>query len=102
MSSSSTADPFSSMQISVIIPVYNEGESLPQLQGEIEKTAAANGYDLQIIYVDDGSTDSTWSTIERITRANAQVEAVRFRRNFGKSAALAAGDSGTLRLGGDD
>jgi glycosyltransferase involved in cell wall biosynthesis len=77
--------------LSVIIPVLNEAESLPQLQRELSGVAAREGYDLQIIFVDDGSTDATWATIEQLAAHDQRVLGIRFRRNFGKTAALSAG-----------
>jgi hypothetical protein len=77
--------------LSVITPVLDEAESLPQLYRELDAVAAQEGYDLQIIFVDDGSQDATWSTIEGLAAADQRVLGIRFRRNFGKTAALAAG-----------
>ncbi len=77
--------------ISVVIPVYNEAESLRQLHDELIGVAAARQLDLEILFVDDGSTDASWSTIQQLAAADARVGGVRFRRNFGKAAALQAG-----------
>ncbi len=77
--------------ISIVIPVYNEDESLRELAGEIHSVATANRYDYQIVFVDDGSTDRSWMEIERLARDNVRVGGIRFRRNFGKAAALMAG-----------
>jgi dolichol-phosphate mannosyltransferase len=77
--------------LSVIVPVFDEAESLPQLHRELDRVAADERYELQIIFVDDGSTDGSWSAIERLAADDARVLGIRFRRNFGKAAALAAG-----------
>lgn len=79
------------MQLSVVIPVFNEEESLSQLHGEIDQVGQANGYDLEIIFIDDGSTDRSWEVIERLAAGDARIRGIRFRRNFGKAAALNAG-----------
>ncbi len=77
--------------ISVVIPTLNEAESLEQLHRELDDVAKQHGYQLQIIFVDDGSTDDTWKIIEQLAAADARVLGIRFRRNFGKAAALSAG-----------
>lgn len=77
--------------LSAVIPVLNEAESLAALCCELTSVAREHGYDLEIIFVDDGSTDASWSVIEQLTRDDARVQGIRFRRNFGKAAALAAG-----------
>ncbi len=77
--------------LSCVIPVYNEAESLEALYREILEVAAANGYDLQIVFVDDGSRDGSWEIIRRLAAGDRRVEGIRFRRNFGKAAALSAG-----------
>ena len=77
--------------LSIVIPVYNEAESLEALHREIREVAAANGYELDVIFVDDGSTDNSWEIICRLAAADPQVRGIRFRRNFGKAAALSAG-----------
>jgi dolichol-phosphate mannosyltransferase len=77
--------------LSIVIPVYNEAESLQALHREIREVAVANGYELDVIFVDDGSTDDSWEIIRRLATADPQVRGIRFRRNFGKSAALSAG-----------
>ena len=79
------------MQLSLIIPLYNEEESLAQLHREICEVAEANNYDIEIIFVDDGSTDQSWATIEKIAASDSRVSGIQFRRNFGKAAALQAG-----------
>ncbi|REJ87255.1 MAG: glycosyltransferase [Planctomycetota bacterium] len=77
--------------ISTVIPVYNEAESLPQLYDELTSVAGAQGYKLDIVFVDDGSTDNSWQVIERLAANDRRVHGIRFRRNFGKAAALSAG-----------
>lgn len=79
------------MDISVIVPLYNEEESLPELHEWIERVMRAGGFTYEIIFVDDGSTDSSWSVIESMGKRNAQTRGIRFRRNYGKSAALYCG-----------
>src|SRR4051812_32158361 len=77
--------------LSLVIPVFNEAESLPQLYSELAGVAGAEGYDLEIIFVDDGSTDRSWDEIRRLSKSDPRVRAIKFRRNFGKAAALSAG-----------
>lgn len=77
--------------LSVVIPVLNEADSLAQLHGELDQVAAAEGYDLQVIIVDDGSTDGTWQEVCRLAAADPRVLGIRLRRSFGKAAALSAG-----------
>jgi dolichol-phosphate mannosyltransferase len=77
--------------LSIVVPVYNEAESLPQLHAELSEVAAARGYDLEILFIDDGSRDASWETIERLTKQDPRMQGIRFRRNFGKAAALSAG-----------
>jgi glycosyltransferase involved in cell wall biosynthesis len=79
--------------LSVVVPVYNEAESLTTLHRELAETAAANEYELDIIFVDDGSTDDSWSVIKKLAAKDSRVRGLRFRRNFGKAAALNAGFS---------
>ncbi len=77
--------------ISVVIPTLNESQSLEQLHRELNEVAQKNDYPLQIIFVDDGSTDGTWKLIEQLAAEDPRVLGIRFRRNFGKAAALSAG-----------
>src|SRR4029079_14118680 len=77
--------------LSTVIPVYNEVESLSTLYKELAEVAAAHSYELDIIFVDDGSTDGSWAEIARLAAADPRVLGIRFRRNFGKAAALSAG-----------
>lgn len=77
--------------LSIVIPVLNEAESLEQLHAELAEVAQQNQYELDIVFVDDGSTDDSWKVIEALTQQDRQVRGIRFRRNFGKAAALSAG-----------
>ncbi|MDZ4658604.1 MAG: glycosyltransferase family 2 protein [Bythopirellula sp.] len=77
--------------ISVVIPTLNEAPCLEELHEQLAAVAAARGYEMQIIFVDDGSTDGSWKTIEKLARLDSRVLGIRFRRNFGKAAALSAG-----------
>jgi len=79
------------MDLSVIVPAYNEAESLPELAEWIDKVCASSSIDYELIMVDDGSTDDTWDVIKRIASSGTRVKAVRFRRNYGKAAALQTG-----------
>ncbi len=79
--------------ISAVIPVYNEVDSLDELHRELSEVAAAQGYELEIIFIDDGSDDGSWETIERLAAQDERICGIRFRRNFGKAAALTAGFS---------
>lgn len=77
--------------LSIVIPVFNEAESLATLHRELSEVAAAHGYDLDIVMIDDGSTDGSWKVIQELAAADPRVTGLRFRRNFGKAAALSAG-----------
>jgi glycosyltransferase involved in cell wall biosynthesis len=77
--------------LSIVIPVLNEQQSLDQLHGELTEVAAAQGYRLEIIFVDDGSQDASWEVIARLAAQDSAVRGIRLRRNFGKAAALQAG-----------
>lgn len=79
------------MDISIIVPLYNEAESLPELQAWIERVMEANGFSYEVIYVNDGSTDESWDVIRRLALSNPAVKGVSFRRNYGKSPALNTG-----------
>lgn len=79
------------MNLSVIVPLYNEEESLPELFSWIKKVAEANAYSFEVIFVDDGSTDSSWTVIEDICKNNPEAKGIKFRRNYGKSPALYCG-----------
>lgn len=77
--------------ISVLIPVYNEQESLAELAAEIEAACKAGGYTFEVLFVDDGSTDGSWAEIERLNQNDPRYRGIRFQRNYGKSAAIAVG-----------
>ncbi len=80
------------MDISVVIPLYNEDESLPELYAWIGRVMAANGFSYEVIFVNDGSTDRSWQVIEELQRKDAEhVKGIKFRRNYGKSPALYCG-----------
>ncbi len=79
------------MDISVVIPLYNEEESIPELLDWIERVMRQHGFSHEVIFVDDGSTDGSWGVIERLSRQSENVKAVKFRRNYGKSPALYTG-----------
>ncbi len=79
------------LDISVVVPLYNEAESLPELIAWIDRVAAANALTYETIFVDDGSSDDSWAVIERLAATYPAVRAIRFGRNYGKSAALYCG-----------
>jgi glycosyltransferase involved in cell wall biosynthesis len=77
------------VDISVVVPLFNEAESLPELQAWIDRVMKANGFSYEVIYVNDGSTDSSWEVIEQLSEQYPQaVHGICFRRNYGKSPAL--------------
>lgn len=77
--------------LSMIVPVLNEAPSLEKLAGEIRWTCVEGEIDYELIFVDDGSVDESWETISRLADTDPHIQGVRFRRNFGKAAALSAG-----------
>ena len=79
------------MDISVVIPLFNEAESLPELFEWIERVMKANGFSYEIIFVNDGSTDNSWEVIEQLRQRSPYVHGIKFRRNYGKSPALHCG-----------
>ena len=79
------------MDISLVIPLYNEAESLPELEAWIARVMKENGFSYEIWFVNDGSTDNSWQVIEELRRKNPCVKGVSFRRNYGKSPALFMG-----------
>ncbi len=79
------------MQLSIVIPLYNEAESLPELSAWIVSVMQNRGIDYEILYVDDGSTDDSWKILSDLCRQNPAIRALRFSKNFGKSQALHAG-----------
>ncbi len=86
------------MDISVIVPLYNEEESLPELEAWIERVMKANYFSYEIIFVNDGSTDRSWKVVRELQAKNPNVKGVCFRRNYGKSPAL---NGGVERAKGD-
>ncbi len=79
------------MDISIIVPAYNEEESIPRLCDWISKVMQSHGYSWEAIIIDDGSNDETWQRIEKLSLADKRIKGVKFRRNYGKSAALNIG-----------
>jgi glycosyltransferase involved in cell wall biosynthesis len=79
------------MNLSIIIPLLNEQESLPELHQWIVKVMTTHNYSYEVIFIDDGSTDNSWGIIETLSQENSNVKGIRFLRNFGKSQALHAG-----------
>jgi len=77
--------------LSIVIPVYNEQDTLRTLRDEIDAVAQEHGYELDVVFVDDGSSDDSWQQISQLAADDGRVRGIRFRRNFGKAAALNAG-----------
>lgn len=86
------------MDISVVIPLYNEAESLPELTEWIERVMAQNGFTYEILFINDGSTDNSWEVIRSLQLKNPNIHGVAFSRNYGKSPAL---NTGFARTKGD-
>lgn len=79
------------MNLSIVIPLFNEAESLPELVSWIDKVMQQNNYSYEIILVDDGSTDNSWEVIEKEKTSNSNIRGIKFRRNYGKAGALYTG-----------
>ena len=79
------------MDISVVVPLYNEDESLPELYDWIERVMVANNFSFEVIFVNDGSTDRSWEVINELSVRSEHVKGIKFRRNYGKSPALYCG-----------
>ncbi len=79
------------MDISVIVPLYNEDESLPELYAWIDRVMRENGFSYEVIFVNDGSTDRSWEVIRQLREQSETVKGIKFRRNYGKSPALYCG-----------
>jgi len=79
------------MDISVVIPLYNEDESLPELHAWIARVMEENNFSYEVIFINDGSTDKSWQVIEQLSSENDEVKGIKFRRNYGKSPALFCG-----------
>ncbi len=78
-------------QLSLVVPLYNEDESLPELMEWINRVCVQHNFSYEVIFIDDGSTDDSWAVICRLAAENSNVRALRFQRNYGKSAALNEG-----------
>ena len=79
------------MNISVVIPLYNEEESLPELYEWIERVMNSNNFSFEVIFINDGSRDNSWKVIEELAQKSSHVKGIKFRRNYGKSPALYCG-----------
>jgi glycosyltransferase involved in cell wall biosynthesis len=79
------------MDLSIVVPVFNEEESLPELTSWIHKVCSSAGIDFEIIYIDDGSSDASWKIISTLSKDHPFIRGIRFRRNYGKAAALHTG-----------
>ena len=79
------------MDISVVVPLYNEEESLPELFAWIERVMKTHNFSYEVIFVNDGSTDRSWQIIEQLQAKSDKVRGIKFRRNYGKSPALYCG-----------
>ena len=76
------------LDLTIIVPLFNEAESLPELVRWINRTLDGRGWEYEIIMVDDGSTDGSWKVVRELAEADGRIHGIRFRRNYGKSAAL--------------
>ena len=83
------------IDISIVVPLYNEEESLPELQDWIERVMTENKFSYEVIFVNDGSTDRSWEVIEELQAKNTCIRGIKFQRNYGKSAALHVGFQAT-------
>ncbi len=79
------------IDLSIIVPLFNVKESLPELASGIDRVMSEKGYSYELIMVDDGSTDGSWDSIEELSKNNPYIKGICFRRNYGKSAALFCG-----------
>ena len=79
------------MDVSIVVPLFNEDESLPELCSWIESVVTQHNLSYEVILVDDGSTDKSWEVIEKKGRENPNIKGIKFQRNYGKSAALNEG-----------
>jgi glycosyltransferase involved in cell wall biosynthesis len=84
------------MDVSIVVPLLNEEESLPELCAWIERVVTANQLSYEIILVDDGSQDNSWQVIESLSQGNSRIKGIKFQRNYGKSAALNEGFKAAL------
>ena len=76
------------MDISVVVPLFNEDESLAELEAWIRKVMQENNFSYEIMMVDDGSTDNSWKVVQGLSELNPNIKGIRFRRNYGKSASI--------------
>ena len=83
------------MNLSIVVPLFNEDESLTELCAWIARVVNANNFSYEIILIDDGSKDNSWNVIEKLSSENKNIRGIRFRRNYGKSAALQVGFQAT-------
>lgn len=79
------------MQISIVVPLFNEAESLPDLHEWIDRVMRDNQFSYELLFIDDGSKDSSWDVIVELSKKNASIKGLKFQRNYGKSAALHVG-----------
>ncbi|MGB0404021.1 MAG: glycosyltransferase family 2 protein [Salibacteraceae bacterium] len=79
------------MDISIVIPAFNEEESIPELSSWIDRVMKTNNFSYEVLFIDDGSTDRTWAVIQSQAETNPNIKGIRFRRNYGKSGALNVG-----------
>ena len=79
------------MNLSIVIPLLNEDESLTELYDWIVRVVQSNSYSYEVIFIDDGSTDASWNVIEKLAEKDKNVKGIRFQKNYGKSQALHAG-----------
>ena len=86
------------MDISVVVPLYNEAESLPELAEWIERVMKENNFTYEVLMINDGSTDNSWEVVKELHEKNENIKGVSFRRNYGKSPAL---NTGFERVQGD-
>ncbi len=90
-----------SNNLSIVIPVFNEEENIPLLHERLVRILKEQNYSFEVIYVDDGSTDGTFSQLQSLAMRDQQVQVIQLRRNFGQTAALAAGvDHSTGKIAG--
>ncbi len=79
------------MNLSIVVPLYNEEESLPELCSWIKSVVDQHGYTYEVLLIDDGSRDDSWKVIQTIASSNPNIKGIKFQRNYGKSAALNEG-----------